>query len=1519
MRKLNCRRRSILATAVLAGLCASGAKGSTLYWDADADTSSATGGNGTWDTTSSLWRPDSGTGSPLQPWNNDGTTVAVLSGTAGTVSLGANISAASLQLGSSDSYTINGGGNALTVGTIRSGTSAKQTFFTNINGISDGAGGTVLTIENNNTASNANGATFIALQGMTSMSSGALTTLNLGGGGTGASYLKNNQVQLWNPLVAPFGTNPFGNRNPWDIHTTINVTGDDAMISGSTPQSNQAGTHNFVNPVHLNNSILMLAAPVGNSLQFFNVIDSTGPNGGLVITGSDPSKNSTGQGAVVFYNHMTYQGPTRIMNTFAATNGGILRFSTDNALPTNNQLIWGDAGYDGGYVNLNGTDQTVGSIETTPGQQAGGIFDNNANHFHDARGYDIFTISGNRTTTYAAPIGVAGADGDGGATTNIQLNFPITNTGSTTLSDGTSQYSAGTVIAGGTVISRNLINDSTNSPVGRGAVTVSGTSATQFGTFGGNGQVIGPVSQGSFSHLAPGGPSAVDGSNPLTLLGGLTLAAGSNVDFDFDALAFDQINVKNGSGNAKLTIPTSGSGTVNLTLSDIAGGNGFFNGDFPLINYDALSGDFSTLSLANDPAHFTLMQDATNKDIFVHITGLASGIKWTGSIDSNWDVDATANWAGNSKFNNADRVTFDDTASRFNVSVDAGGVHPGTMTVDANNAYTFSGGSITTAALTKHLGGTLTLNNTDTFTGGAVVDGGTLVIGSTGALNGGGVSMGSGTTLALSTASNIAGVSSVSLTDANLRADGSLTTDRPFALSGTSGVTFDTQGNTLTLTAPISSDTPVPFHKIGSGTMVVAGSTMSGPINVDAGTLAITSATSNLTSNSAGTTVNSGATIDYRSAQAGYSGSGTTLFLNDQSTLNFTGESGHLGGQGLELQNITFVPMNITLHGEPNSRFVVRNYLKNTLSEPDAETTLHLTGAGIFQVDSGSLSTSSSSLVFSGNWSAEMDPAGVLSVGPLLNGNNTEVLVGLGYNPGPSGALGETRPVTISSGTLAVGADAPNARISSATGRTGAFRSPVILSGGAIASTGREYGFETGGTSNDAVSDTPVTARYAANITLTDNTTSKVLLYEPVPLGNYGSSPDPTNTGNAALDAQNINPPGPRSVRIVTDMFNGSPTVSSNFTWGGNSTLEVTSQDVPHGLPAVSGGVLKFERTLGSVTVGNNATLQIDPGSTVELAGTIDALSDGSHYVNVTNQAGGTLHVSSGVKSIGTLSGPGSTLIDPSTALIINQSAPAVTGQITGGGSLTKTGAGLLTTGRIDLATLNIGMGNVALSGGSGASSVGTVVLASNTLLDLADNQLIVTTANQSGTWDSGSSHYTGVSGLVQSARGTGTWNGTTGITSSSAAANANPKLFNIGVVKVGDLHQGLSDSDTTTFAGQTVHGSDTIAMYTYGGDANLDGKINIDDYGLIDSHVGQSGTAFGWHNGDFNYDGKINIDDYGIIDGNIGAQGSPIPTSAQTVADSAVLDGISAVPEPASLGLMAIMSAGLLRRRRRH
>jgi hypothetical protein len=108
------------------------------------------------------------------------------------------------------------------------------------------------------------------------------------------------------------------------------------------------------------------------------------------------------------------------------------------------------------------------------------------------------------------------------------------------------------------------------------------------------------------------------------------------------------------------------------------------------------------------------------------------------------------------------------------------------------------------------------------------------------------------------------------------------------------------------------------------------------------------------------------------------------------------------------------------------------------------------------------------------------------------------------------------------------------------------------------------------------------------------------------------------------------------------------------------------------------------------------------------------------------------------------------------------------------------------------------------------------------------------------------------------------------------------------------------------------------LVKYTYGGDANLDGKINVDDYGRLDANIGL-GTG-GWFNGDFNYDGKVNVDDYGIIDANVTIQGPPLLNSAGLIdaGGGAGSLGMSSVPEPAATISALSIGAVLVARRRR-
>ncbi|HZZ42452.1 MAG TPA: dockerin type I repeat-containing protein [Tepidisphaeraceae bacterium] len=96
-----------------------------------------------------------------------------------------------------------------------------------------------------------------------------------------------------------------------------------------------------------------------------------------------------------------------------------------------------------------------------------------------------------------------------------------------------------------------------------------------------------------------------------------------------------------------------------------------------------------------------------------------------------------------------------------------------------------------------------------------------------------------------------------------------------------------------------------------------------------------------------------------------------------------------------------------------------------------------------------------------------------------------------------------------------------------------------------------------------------------------------------------------------------------------------------------------------------------------------------------------------------------------------------------------------------------------------------------------------------------------------------------------------GRWNGA-GLTSSAAA----------------------SDSTRSTAIGYLDDGTQITIHRTIYGDANLDGRINADDYALADR--GLAKHLAGWVNGDFNYDGSVTAGDYLLLEGSY-----PTPSAA--------------------------------------
>lgn len=152
--------------------------------------------------------------------------------------------------------------------------------------------------------------------------------------------------------------------------------------------------------------------------------------------------------------------------------------------------------------------------------------------------------------------------------------------------------------------------------------------------------------------------------------------------------------------------------------------------------------------------------------------------------------------------------------------------------------------------------------------------------------------------------------------------------------------------------------------------------------------------------------------------------------------------------------------------------------------------------------------------------------------------------------------------------------------------------------------------------------------------------------------------------------------------------------------------------------------------------------------------------------------------------------------------------------------------------------------------------AVNQLAIGTGATLDLK-NDTVTVSNTAAGSWNG--SAYAGVNGLVAAGR----------IISSSTPTPASA----LQAIGVSDATQPLKL--TRTFAG----------------DANVDGKIDGDDYFAIDAHAGQVGGDVSFANGDFNYDGRVNADDYFLIDANYNKAASPMALSAAPAIPAAAPD----------------------------
>ncbi len=357
--------------------------------------------------------------------------------------------------------------------------------------------------------------------------------------------------------------------------------------------------------------------------------------------------------------------------------------------------------------------------------------------------------------------------------------------------------------------------------------------------------------------------------------------------------------------------------------------------------------------------------------------------------------------------------------------------------------------------------------------------------------------------------------------------------------------------------------------------------------------------------------------------------------------------------------------------------------------------------------------------------------------------------------------------------------------------------------------------------------------------------------------------------------------------------------VNQNWDMGGGPTYYIDGSNVTFN----DNNNASYNVTLNSTVDPNSVTFSNSMGNyTISGSGSISGT--GSLTVNgtatvtldtVNTYTGGTI-VSSGtlVAPIsGALPNGGSLLNNGTTDIYGNETLGAA-----GVSALTGTG------------TLNIGNGTantVKLAIGSGAASQGSLTIAANSALDIGNNHIILS--------DAGGGIDATIRAYLAAGYNGGSWNGHSA--ASGVIVTSAPIIIGSGTYSI-----GYADGADNVVAG--LPSGELEVAYTLAGDANLDGKVDSADFGILADNYGASGAV--WDEGDFNYDGKVDSADFGILAVNYG-QSAGSNADVVTAADWSALDAFAAangvtlseVPEPASAGLLVLACLGSLARRKRH
>jgi hypothetical protein len=119
------------------------------------------------------------------------------------------------------------------------------------------------------------------------------------------------------------------------------------------------------------------------------------------------------------------------------------------------------------------------------------------------------------------------------------------------------------------------------------------------------------------------------------------------------------------------------------------------------------------------------------------------------------------------------------------------------------------------------------------------------------------------------------------------------------------------------------------------------------------------------------------------------------------------------------------------------------------------------------------------------------------------------------------------------------------------------------------------------------------------------------------------------------------------------------------------------------------------------------------------------------------------------------------------------------------------------------------------------------------------------------------------------------------------------------------------------TFDGQQTSAADVLVKFTYLGDTNLDGNVNVADLANLAGNFGVTAGA-NWLGGDFDSDGNVNVADLADLAGNFGKTLGGGGAAAEAHPQELTASAASNVPEPSTFGLAMLAAFSPLCRRHR-